>query len=228
MTGTRFQMVAMVVVVLIACQSEARAGAQAPEPTLIFPIRVHARPSVEIDEWVSSQLEIVNLRFAAAGVQFEVVERFWLAAEYDEITSLEELARMVRADADEHVAIDVFVVDSFVDLDDPDHEHVIERGTTLRQGLEPDTPGFVLLTQVDVAVFAHELGHYFGLPHTPRSTDLMSVRDVRDVALSAAQVAALRTAAEVAAARRLPPALFDPFGPWRPRMPGLPLAKTPQ
>lgn len=194
--------------------SAAGARAQQVRPIWTFPIRFHARPSAEVDEWMRWQVDLANRRFGDAGLQFVVQHRYWLDAEYEQIGSVTELATMVCLNVQPAAGIDVFLVSSVEDPNDPAYGTAVERGLSLRPGQNPDVPGFVLVTRVDFPVLAHELGHYFALVHTAEGTSLMSRRHVVDVPFSLAEIQVLRTSAAADAWRRMPPVVFDSGAPW--------------
>ena len=122
-----------------------------------------------------------------------IADAAWLAAEIDAAEGLFEPfgVRFVKADGapiDAHAAhvetradrdalashvtphvIDVFVVGSLRDVDDP---------TQMRRGVHWHAPSgthyLILVASAPKTVLAHELGHYFGNPHSPVPDNVMS------------------------------------------------------
>ncbi len=123
--------------------------------------------------WLRTRIERANRIFEPAHVAFEIVESTTAT-----LTGLETradrhaLGSQMRANV-----INVFVVPSLRDVDDP---------TVMRQGVHwrPQArPGqhFVIITEASAeTTLAHELGHYFGNPHSPVPNNIMSyARDGR-------------------------------------------------
>lgn len=151
-------------------------AAFARRPHLRFEVRVHvassssdgARPVVG-RRWLDAQLAWANRILAPAGVAFVVTERL----------PLDESHAALETRADRHALgalidptrVDVFVVRSLRDVDDPTQ---MRRGVHWRPARMPGAH-FVVVSQIAREfVLAHELGHYFGLPHSPTPGNLMS------------------------------------------------------
>jgi hypothetical protein len=118
-------------------------------------------------EWLASEIDSAESLFAPFGVRFAKVDGDPLAP---------PLARVeTRADRNafaSHVAphvIDVFVVQSLRDVDDP---------SQMRRGVHWHAPSgahyVILVAKAPVTVLAHELGHYFGNPHSHVVDNVMS------------------------------------------------------
>jgi hypothetical protein len=118
-------------------------------------------------EWLAGEIDAAQSLFTPFGVQFTKTEGAPLEA---------RLAHMeTRADRDglarhrsPHV-IDVFVVDSLRDVDDP---------SQMRRGVHWHAPSgahyLILVASAPTTVLAHELGHYFGNPHSHVVDNIMS------------------------------------------------------
>jgi hypothetical protein len=117
--------------------------------------------------WLAAEIDAAAVLFEPFGVRFARVDGAPLDA---------RLARMeTRADRNalaSHVAshdIDVFVVGSLRDVDEPDR---------MRRGVHWHAPSgahyVILVASAPQTVLAHELGHYFGNPHSHVLDNVMS------------------------------------------------------
>jgi len=146
--------------------------AQASPPATTFSLRVSvavddAGKPIASDEWLTTELAAAQGLFAPFGVRFARTPGAPLES---------TLAHMeTRADRDalathaaKHV-VDVFVVDSLRDVDDT---------TQMRRGVHWHAPSgahyVILVASAPPTVLAHELGHYFGNPHTRVVDNVMS------------------------------------------------------
>ena len=169
----------------IAIMASAAPGARA-EPTfgLAFAIaRTASGERVVDDAWVYRQIEDANALFATIGTRFRwTIEKPLLEphgelhtrADRDELTPLTETNM-----------IDVFIVRELEDVDEP---------RRLRMGVCWTGRGgkrFIVLSRsARKAVLAHELGHFFGNPHSLVVNNLMSYsRDGASVFLDDRQAA---------------------------------------
>lgn len=117
--------------------------------------------------WLAAEVDSARALFAPFGVGFAQIAGAPLDARFAHVET--------RADRNafaSHVAphaIDVFVVGSLRDVDDP-------RQT--RRGVHWHAPSgahyIVLIASAHPTVLAHELGHYFGNPHSPVVDNVMS------------------------------------------------------
>jgi hypothetical protein len=135
----------------------------------------------------------LRVSIAVDGAGKPIADASWLAAEIDAAEGLFEPfgVRFARVDGDPldarlahvetradrnalapHVAshdIDVFVVGSLRDVDDP---------TQVRRGVHWHAPSgahyVILVASAPTTVLAHELGHYFGNPHSHVLDNVMS------------------------------------------------------
>jgi hypothetical protein len=156
-----------------ACALAGLVLAQAAHPT---PSTFSLRVSVATDEagkpladgaWLADEVAEAATLFEPFGVQFARVDGAALDA---------HLARMeTRADRDALAAhatrnvIDVFVVGSLRDVDDP---------SRMRKGVHWHAPSgahyLILVAASPATVLAHELGHYFGNAHSRVPDNVMS------------------------------------------------------
>lgn len=144
----------------------------APPIATTFSLRVSiavddAGKPVAQPEWLSVELDAAQALFTPFGVRFTKTAGAPLEA---------RLAHMeTRADRDAlatHMAphvIDVFVVDSLRDVDDT---------SQMRRGVHWHAPSgahyLILVASAPATVLAHELGHYFGNPHSQVVDNVMS------------------------------------------------------
>ncbi len=150
----------------------APAPAPAPPPRTTFSLRV----SVALDDtgkpladaaWLASEIDAAEGLFEPFGVRFARADGSPLDARLAHVET--------RADRDAlathltpHV-IDVFVVGSLRDVDDP---------ARMRRGVHWHAPSgahyLILVASAPTTVLAHELGHYFGNPHSHVPDNVMS------------------------------------------------------
>ncbi len=117
--------------------------------------------------WVASEIEAAEGLFEPFGVRFARADGAPLDARLAHVET--------RADRDalaSHVTphvIDVFVVASLRDVDDP---------SQMRRGVHWHAPSgkhyLILVASAPTTVLAHELGHYFGNPHSRVVDNVMS------------------------------------------------------
>lgn len=154
-------------------------SAATQERMLVFPVHVHVAPRAESasesttpavsDEWLREQVATANHLFGPHGVGFRVEERY----------RLPERHAMLETRSDRHalgalidpVRIDVFIVRSLRDVDDPS---LMRRGVHWRPAGYPGAHFVIVSAIAGPNVLAHELGHYFGSPHSPTPGNIMS------------------------------------------------------
>jgi hypothetical protein len=139
------------------------------------------------DAWVNTQIDETNRLFGPLGTRVRWTMEKELAEPHGEMHS--------RADRDaltpltERSVIDVFVVRELEDVDEPGR---------MRRGVCWTGQGgkrFIVLSRIaPPSVLAHELGHFFGNPHTTVLNNVMSyVRDGAPVFLDDVQKATIKT-----------------------------------
>jgi len=124
---------------------------------------------VRDEAWIASQIAEANTLFSRADVSFRWTLVKELAPAHTEMHT--------RADRDALSAlteprgvVDIFLVASLEDVDEPGR---------MRKGVawthEPDKKRYIVLSaEAPKQVLAHELGHFFGNPHTTVPDNLMS------------------------------------------------------
>jgi hypothetical protein len=144
------------------------------EPIATFTVSVSVatedgEPVVD-DAWVDAQLDFADTMFGDLGVHFR---RAKPSAPLDpRFAHLES-----RADRDglagslEAHAINVFVVASLRDVDEPPR---LRMGVHWRERAHPDHHFVILASGARSSTLAHELGHFFGNPHSPVEDNVMS------------------------------------------------------
>jgi hypothetical protein len=165
----------------------ARAPAAEAKHDVTFTLAVHvareAKAPVVSDAWVDAQIARAESLFGPVGVHFK---RASASAVPDALTSLE-----TRKDRDELAPIlekgkiNVMIVGSLRDVDEPDR---MRQGVHWHNGATPAKHYVIVSSTAGATTLAHELGHFFGNPHTTIRDNLMSYdRSGADVSLNETQ-----------------------------------------
>ncbi|MFO0696397.1 MAG: hypothetical protein U0230_22715 [Polyangiales bacterium] len=178
--------------------AESPGRAEPPSSPWIFPVRFHfpwsaGEGPLDVDD-VEAELERANAIFASAGIAF--------APSRPEVRHGTDVPRAART-RDERDAlvrlgsgpeIHVFVVEELFDVDEAGRRRM---GVHWRVRGDVAKHGILLASYALPTVLAHELGHYFGNPHSHVPDDLMSyVRTgTRPPFLSAGEIRRARTSA---------------------------------
>ena len=139
-----------------------------------FPLRISVAVGadgkpVAAPGWLDAQLAAARTLFAPYGVAFARTDGAPLAASVGAVET--------RADRDAFASrttphvIDVFVVESLRDVDDPSQ---MRRGVHWHARSPAGVHYVLLIGTAPPTVLAHELGHYFGNPHSPVADNVMS------------------------------------------------------
>ena len=146
---------------------------------------------VREDEWLDEQLAFAEKLFGPHGVHFKRTSRRLVGSLYTELETRADrdaLFALARKDV-----INVFVVSSLRDVDEKDR---FRSGVHWRPSQEPTSRYVILSATAPPSVLAHELGHYFGNPHSPTPDNIMSyTRKGGTLFLDAAQVTKIRATA---------------------------------
>ncbi len=141
-------------------------------PSTTFPLAVAVAEDaigmpVAGDAWLEDELRVAAALFAPFGVGFTIGDSRTLAFRFAHLET--------RADRDALAAqvearlVNVFVVGSLRDVDDP---------VRLRKGVHWHAPSgahyVVLVAGAPASVLGHELGHFFGNPHSQVVDNVMS------------------------------------------------------
>jgi hypothetical protein len=160
--------------------------------TTTFPLSIavaqQAGAPVRDEAWIREQIAQANALFAPAGVGF----RWTLAKDLRARIELHSRAdRDALADETEpRGVVDIFVVAALEDVDEPGR---------MRKGVcwthKGDGKRYVVVSAIaPPGVLAHELGHFFGNPHTTVADNLMSYeRTGGPVSFDDAQLDRIRT-----------------------------------
>jgi hypothetical protein len=176
---------AVVLSLSVAAASGASAPLAAQPGDLVFPLRLHVARSDETahqaaegeeraapavtDDWLAAQIETANALFAPHRVRFVENERLVLPPTNARLETRAD--RHALGGLLDRRQIDVFVVLSLRDVDDPT---LMRRGVHWRPAGRPGTH-FVIVSAISgESVLAHELGHYFGNPHSSTPGNIMS------------------------------------------------------
>ncbi|WP_159396624.1 matrixin family metalloprotease [Sorangium cellulosum] len=184
----------------------ARAAGPAPAPAFPLSIAVaegEAGAPVRDEAWVDAQIAEAVRLFAPAGVALRKVGSRALPSRFAKIETRAD--RDALADAIEARRINVMVVASLRDVDDPGR---FRMGVHWRHRATPDRRFVILAAHAAPTVLAHELGHYFGLGHSGTADNVMSyVRTGAPVSFDAAQLEKIRSSARrYTAGKQLDPA----------------------
>jgi hypothetical protein len=144
----------------------------APAVVTTFPVRVSIAVDAEgkpvaREEWLVAELDAARALFAPFGVGFARSAGAPLDARLAHMETRADRDALA-AHASPHV-VDVFVVDSLRDVDDP---------SQMRRGVHWHAPSgahyLILVASAPTTVLAHELGHYFGNAHSRVVDNVMS------------------------------------------------------
>jgi len=157
---------------------------------------------VRDEPWVREQIAWANRLFEPAEVAFR-----WTA---DRVVPATAARMETRADRDalgedalfEPRVVDVTIVDTLRDVDDPSR---LRMGVCWQSRRDPARRYLIVASTARPTVLAHELGHFFGNPHTQVPNNLMSYLrpDPDAVAFDPLQLGTVRAHAKTALATGL-------------------------
>ncbi len=140
-------------------------------------VGLHVHPVVEDGEpvqtplWFSSQIAHANKLFAEIGVGFEVAEVSEAPAEHADMQTRKQRDQLGRKDHRLGV-VHVYLVRRLADVD---IEGEVIRGVHWRDRAGKGIRRWIILSSIaSFPVLAHELGHFFGLPHSKYPVSIMN------------------------------------------------------
>ena len=141
-----------------------------------FGVRVFVAPNASDDEawvvdrdWIIEQIEVANQHFGTIGVGFQIVTVEDLEETEKEIESREDRDLLGR-DRFSKGEVMVFFVGRLANVDEPGDIY----GVHWRDREDRDRRWIIVSSVSGSAVFTHELGHFFGLPHSDEAISLMN------------------------------------------------------
>jgi hypothetical protein len=146
---------------------------------------------VREDAWIDAELAEAERLFAPHGVHFAKASRRLAGSVYARLETRADrdgLAAMMRPSV-----INVFVVRSLKDVDEKERWRM---GVHWRPSQRPGERFIILAANAAPSVLAHELGHFFGNPHSPTPDNVMSyTRTGGELFFDAPQIARIRATA---------------------------------
>ena len=152
------------------CLAGAPAGAEgARRIPIVFRVAEREGEAVAPASFVAEQLAAANVIYGPLGIELFEHERVALPAAHAELVTRADrdaLARYTKKGV-----INCFLVAKLMDVDEPGRER---RGVHWRPQSERRN-NFLIVSKISKPyVLAHELGHYFGNPHSEVAGNLMS------------------------------------------------------
>lgn len=157
-------------VALLSTSLAPTSGAQVSPPLPIaFTVALEEGNEVASRAWLAEQVAQANAIFSPSDTAFVEREHRTMGPEHAHMENRSD--RHALADLLVARSINVFVVASLRDVDDPT---LMRRGVHWRSANHPGTHHVILSAISGPTVLAHELGHFFGNPHSPVPNNIMS------------------------------------------------------
>ncbi|MDB4942228.1 MAG: hypothetical protein JWP97_1762 [Labilithrix sp.] len=169
------RLVQLTLVIAAACVATGDARAERPaalRPARTFPITVtvalEAGQPARDASWVTAQIDVANGLYGPLGITFRQTGDRTMPARHANQHTRED--RDALAPLASTSTIDVFVVTSLEDVDEPGR---MRRGVAWTS--RTDQKRYIILSSIaQPGVLAHELGHFFGNGHSDVPDNLMS------------------------------------------------------
>jgi hypothetical protein len=180
----------------IALPLAALAWGPRAEPIATFAVTVSVAsedgaPVVD-DAWVLAQLDFAETMFGDLGVHFGRVATKTLDARFAHLESRAD--RNALAAELEPSTVHLFIVASLRDVDD---RVSLRMGVHWRESQHPDEHFIIMAATARPTTLAHELGHFFGNPHSLVEDNVMSYsRTGGAVFFDEAQIRRIRVSAK--------------------------------
>jgi hypothetical protein len=161
---------------------------QALKPSCLDPsfqkikIKVHmalitdkkSQKTIQNAQWLFAQISEANRLFARLSICFELLELVKLDDQYNELKTSHQRTSLGKSRI-KIGQIDIFVVSRLADIDIKGEEI---RGVHWRNPENRKGSRWIILSKIAGAlVLAHELGHYFDLPHSEYEASIMNKKE---------------------------------------------------
>ncbi|MEL6182489.1 MAG: matrixin family metalloprotease [Myxococcota bacterium] len=156
------------------------AAAKACVPLVVHVVVDVEGRAVQTPDWMAHHLREANRHFAPLGVEFAVVQLAALPAKATIVATRADRDRLGRGRW-RRGQIAVFVVGQLDNVDEPGEI----RGVHWRERARRSRRWVILSAIAPSMVLAHELGHFYGLPHSSYPVSIMNKKPRRDPPLEA-------------------------------------------
>jgi hypothetical protein len=155
----------------ILSRSPNAAAVEPPIPTLPVVVSIASEDGkpVRDDAWIEAQLAEADRLFTPIGLHLKKTAQRPLDERYAHLETRQDrdalAAQIVKG------VINVMIVASLRDVDDPS---LYRMGVHWALAAKPRTHYVIVSAEARGSTTAHEIGHFFGLPHAAKADNLMS------------------------------------------------------